>query len=114
MSIKMLPRVFSVFLALALILLSSANCDENAPEQIHLAYTGVSSERIIGYVTPSPSLEVKTLAAYGTDPEKLDRKATGKSFVFGTAGHNFTIHNVKVSISKQLEDIQLVSGCLLA
>jgi len=65
---------------------------QNDPEQIHIAYTGVPSERIINYVTPSPQEKPDTVVAYGTSADKLDKKAYGDSFVFT----DFTIHNVKV------------------
>ena len=66
---------------------------QNDPEQIHIAYTGVPSERIINYVTPLPE---ETVAAYGTSADKLDKKASGVSSVFTDRGRSFTIHNVKV------------------
>ena len=65
---------------------------QNDPEQIHIAYTGVPSQRIINYVTPSPYEKPDTVVAYGTSADKLDKKAYGDSFVFT----DFTIHNVKV------------------
>ena len=80
------------------LLVAVSRGDENAPEQVHLAYTGVSSERIVGFVTPSPSIAVKSVVTYGPSPDKLNATSTGKSFVFGTDGHNFTIHNVKVKL----------------
>ena len=69
---------------------------QNDPEQIHIAYTGVPSERIINYVTPSPHEKPETVVAYGTSAEKLDKKASGVSSVFTDRGRSFTIHNVKV------------------
>lgn len=66
---------------------------QNDPEQIHIAYTGVPSERIINYITPLPE---ETVAAYGTSADKLDKKASGVSSVFTDRGRSFTIHNVKV------------------
>ena len=68
----------------------------NNPEQIHIAFTGFPSERIINYVTPSPYEKPDTVAVYGTSADKLDKKAYGDSFVFPGPGHKFTIHNVKV------------------
>lgn len=91
----MMLSTFAVLIHL-LIFFTCGGADDNKPEQIHIAYTGISSERIINYVTPSPVLQPETVVVYGTSPDKLTRKETGESFVFGTAGHNFTIHNVKV------------------
>ena len=82
-----------IFLSLSLTYAAGYN---NSPEQIHIAYTGVPSERIINYVTPSPDKKVETVVAYGTSAHKLDKKASGHSFVFNGSGHWFTIHNVKV------------------
>ena len=84
-----------IFLSLSLTYATGYN---NSPEQIHIAYTGVPSERIINYVTPSPHEKPETVVAYGTSAHKLDKKAYGNSSVFPQAGHghSFTIHNVKV------------------
>lgn len=92
----MTPSTFAVLLIHLLICFTNGEADENKPEQIHIAFTGISSERIVNYVTPSPTLKPETVVVYGTSPDKLSKKTTGKSFVFGTGGHNFTIHNVKV------------------
>ena len=86
---------FTVLVHLLICFTYSA-ADDNKPEQIHIAYTGISSERIVNYVTPSPELQPGTVVAYGTSPDKLIRKKTGTSFKFGTHGHYFSIHNVKV------------------
>lgn len=86
---------FTVLVHLLIYFTYSA-ADDNKPEQIHIAYTGISSERIVNYVTPSPELQPGTVVAYGTSPDKLIRKKTGTSFKFGTHGHYFSIHNVKV------------------
>ncbi|KAL9987626.1 hypothetical protein ACROYT_G001967 [Oculina patagonica] len=93
----MTPSTFAVLLVHLLICFTNGEADENKPEQIHIAFTGISSERIVNYVTPSPTLKPETVVAYGTSPDKLSKKASGKSFVFGTGGHNFTIHNVKLT-----------------
>ena len=85
-----------LFCIFAFVFLQISNAQENKPEQIHIAFTGVSSERLVSYVTPSPYLKPVTVAVYGKNPTELNQKATGESFVFGTEGHNFTIHNVKV------------------
>lgn len=70
---------------------------QNDPEQIHIAYTGVPSERIINYVTPSSHEKPETVVAYGTSADKLDKKASGVSSVFTDRGRSFTIHNVKLT-----------------
>lgn len=88
--------MFAVLLIHLLIYFTYGGADDNKPEQIHIGFTGISSERIVNYVTPSPTLKPETVVAYGTSPNTLNRKATGESFVFGTGGHKFTIHNVKV------------------
>ncbi|RMX42635.1 hypothetical protein pdam_00010287 [Pocillopora damicornis] len=87
---------FTVLVHLLICFTYSA-ADDNKPEQIHIAYTGISSERIVNYVTPSPELQPETVVAYGTSPDKLTRKETGTSFMFGTHGHYFRIHNVKLT-----------------
>ena len=92
-----MPRsVFVVLLIHLLVCCTHGGADDNKPEQIHVGFTGISSERNVNYVTPSPTLKPETVISYGTSPNSLNRKATGDSFVFGTGGHNFTIHNVKV------------------
>ncbi|XP_058947647.2 acid phosphatase type 7 isoform X2 [Pocillopora verrucosa] len=88
--------MFTVLVHLLICFTYSA-ADDNKPEQIHIAYTGISSERIVNYVTPSPELQPGTVVAYGTSPDKLTRKETGTSFKFGTHGHYFRIHNVKLT-----------------
>lgn len=94
--LTMARSMVSVLLIHLLVCCSYGGADDNKPEQIHVGFTGISSERIVNYVTPSPSLKPETVVAYGTSPNTLNRKATGDSFVFGTGGHDFTIHNVKV------------------
>ena len=69
---------------------------DNKPEQIHLAFTGIASERNVNYVTPSPDENPETVVMYGTRSDKLEKKAVGDSFVFKGPGHRFRIHNVKV------------------
>ena len=91
--------MFGLLLIHLLVCFSRGGADDNKPEQIHVGFTGIPSERIVNYVTPSPTLKPETVVAYGTSPDTLNKKATGNSFVFGTGGHNFTIHNVKVSKS---------------
>ena len=83
-------------LFLSLSLTHARYIQNNNPEQIHIAFTGFPSERIINYVTPSPYEKPDTVAVYGTSADKLDKKAYGDSFVFPGPGHKFTIHNVKV------------------
>jgi hypothetical protein len=74
------------------------------PEQIHMAFTGVSSERIVNYVTQYTDAIPKTVAQYGKSAKQLDNKSVGKSEVYHLPEHenskkprNLTIHNVKVS-----------------
>ena len=69
---------------------------DNKPEQIHIAFTGIASERNVNYVTPSPDENPETVVMYGTRSDKLEKKAVGDSFVFNGPGHRFRIHNVKV------------------
>ena len=88
--------MFAVLFIHLLVCCSYGEADDNKPEQIHVGFTGISSERIVNYVTPSPTLKPETVVEYGTSPNTLNRKVTGDSFVFGTGGHTFTIHNVKV------------------
>ncbi|XP_067016547.1 acid phosphatase type 7-like isoform X1 [Acropora muricata] len=89
---------FSVtLLFLSLSLTHARYMHNNNPEQIHIAFTGFPSERIINYVTPSPYEKPDTVAVYGTSADKLDKKAYGDSFVFPGPGHKFTIHNVKLT-----------------
>lgn len=92
----MARSTFAVLLINLLICFTNGEADENKPEQIHIAFTGISSERIVNYVTPSPTLKPETVVVYGASPNTLNKKATGESFAFGTGGHDFTIHNVKV------------------
>ena len=92
----MTPSTYAALLTYLLVCFTNGEADENKPEQIHIGFTGISSERIVNYVTPSPSLKPETVVVYGTSPGALNKKATGESFVFGTGGHDFTIHNVKV------------------
>ena len=92
----MTPSTFAALLTYLLVCFTNGEVDENKPEQIHIGFTGISSERIVNYVTPSPTLKPETVVVYGTSPGALNKKATGESFVFGTGGHDFTIHNVKV------------------
>ncbi|XP_020628911.1 acid phosphatase type 7-like isoform X2 [Orbicella faveolata] len=93
----MTRSMFAVLLIHLLVYCSYGEADDNKPEQIHVGFTGISSERIVNYVTPSPTLKPETIVAYGTSPNTLNKKVTGDSFVFGTGGHNFTIHNVKLT-----------------
>lgn len=94
--LTMTRSMFGVLLIHLLVCFPRGGADDNKPEQIHVGFTGIPSERIVNYVTPSPTLKPETVVAYGTSPNTLNKKATGNSFVFGTGGHNFTIHNVKV------------------
>ncbi|XP_032237030.1 acid phosphatase type 7 [Nematostella vectensis] len=102
-------------LCLLLILVEACQADDTRPEQIHLAYTGTSSERIVNYVTQSTDEGLGTMVAYGTDPDRLSLKAIGDSFVYDiplwhkdpeiSAIYNvskadprqFSIHNVKLT-----------------
>ncbi|KAM7438504.1 hypothetical protein ABFA07_012029 [Porites harrisoni] len=70
---------------------------DNKPEQIHIAFTGIASERNVNYVTPSPDENPETVVMYGTRSDKLEKKAVGDSFVFNGPGHRFRIHNVKLT-----------------
>lgn len=93
----MTMSTFAVLVLLVITFTYSVAAD-NKPEQIHIAYTGILSERIVNYVTPSPDLQPETVVAYGSSPDKLTRKETGTSFKFGThEGHYFMIHNVKLT-----------------
>lgn len=96
------PVTSSAFVLLFLfsICFSNGGVDGNKPEQIHIAFTGIASERNVNYVTPSPDEKPETIVMYGTSPDNLDKKATGDSFVFQGPGHRFTIHNVKVGRSR--------------
>ena len=95
-SFSMATALVFCFGVFAFLILRNVVAHENKPEQIHIAFTGVSGERIVNYVTPSPYLKPATIAMYGKKSDELKQKATGESFVFGTEGHNFTVHNVKV------------------
>lgn len=80
------------------------------PEQIHMAFTGVSSERIVNYVTQSQDVVFKTVALYGKDSKQLNKKSVGKSYPYPLPENqeqldsrhhrNLTIHNVKVGVPK--------------
>lgn len=85
---------------------SSINVVRGQPEQIHMAFTGVSSERIVNYVTQSDDVVSKTVALYGKNSKHLDKKSIGKSYIYSLPEYleldskhhrNLTIHNVKVS-----------------
>ena len=91
----MAPSALALFF-LPLICFTGSRASENKPEQIHIAFTGIASERNVNYVTPSPTEKPETVVMYGTSADKLDKKAVGDSFVFTGPGHSFTIHNVKV------------------
>lgn len=92
------------YVALLLVIAFSAGISSDAPEQIHISYTGDASEMMVSYVTrdsqdnsednrdPSPAV-----ARYGTDPKSLDKRAQGKSFVFDTGDDELVINNVKLT-----------------
>ncbi|XP_031574017.1 acid phosphatase type 7-like [Actinia tenebrosa] len=96
---------YGLFLVVALTF-SSKNTVRGQPEQIHMAFTGVSSERIVNYVTQSQDVDLKTVALYGKDPKQLDQKSDGESFLYPLPQNqevdskhhrNLTIHNVKLT-----------------
>jgi len=69
-----------------------------APEQVHLALTGVQGEMAVQWATLLPT---KTdVVQYSKGSKKLNLQASGYQFVFtdgGTSKRNISLHNVKLT-----------------
>jgi len=96
-----------LFLALVLCLITNINAN---PEQIHIAFTGISSERIVNYVTKagnsnsSQDFTIPTTVRFGKDPKNLDHKNEGHSYLYDmpdSKGRSLEIHNVKVCLRRK-------------